>query len=375
MAGDFGVVYPLWDFAADEGSLLEQVAGDVGIDHLTVPVVTGAQTQFRFVSGGGSPHFHTEGGWHYRPQARAYAAVLKPPKARWFAGGDLLAQMRERAAAFDVRLLLRVDVRAVRALVEKEPHLCQRNAWGQEVPSAGGCACNPDLRELLRATFDDLARYEPAGYELVDGVPDCAADRGVTRPFGWHPAIRHLLDICFCASCRQVAEREGVDPDQAARSVRVRIERHLAGQTPISGPDDTDPVVSKYVATRAKDCCLWLQRLAESDPERRRLLVRTFGEWTLGNCAPWVRMVRFPAGACGPLDGEQWAERVQALPEISALALPVWRPTFNEAAELVRLVSEAVRAGVSTFDFEGLCEAPWDAITWLKQAIRFARRG
>ncbi len=375
MPAEFGVVYALWDFAADEGRLLERVAGEVGIEHLTIPVVTGAQTQFRLGSTAEAPHFHTEGGWHYRTSTKAYAGVaLRPAKARWVTGADALAQVRARAAALNVHLLLRVDVRTVRALVDQERHLSQRNAWGQEVPFAGGCACNPELRELLRATLDDLRRYEPAGYELVDWAPDTATDRAAARPLGWHQAVRRLLDICFCASCRQIAEREGLDPEQAARSVRVRVEHLLAASGGETTPDADDPVVAAYVAARAADCCQWLQRLAEGDSERRRFLVRAFGEPPLGNCAPWVRLTRFPAGCCGPLDGPAWTERLRALPEISALGLPVWRPTFGEAAELVRLVSEAARAGVSTFDFEGLGEGAADAVTWLKQAVRFARR-
>ena len=374
MTADFGAVYPLWDYAADEGRLLEQAAGDIGLDHITIPVVTGAQMQFR-PGGADTPHFHTEGGWHFRAASKTYAtAALRPPKARWLAGGDVLAQVRERAAELNLRLLLRVDVRAVRALVDQQRHLCQRNAWGQEVPFAGGCACNPDLRELLRVTLDDLRRYEPAGYEVVDWAPDTAADRGAARPLAWHADVRRLLDVCFCASCRQVAERGGIDPEQAARSVRVQVERHLGKPASKAGGADDDPVVAAYVSTRAADCCQWLQRLGEGDGDRRRLLVRSFGEPALGNCAPWVRLVRLLPGDCGPLDGERWAERLRALAEISALALPVWRPTFNDASEVVRLVLEAVKASVRTFDFEGLSEAPPEAVTWLKQAVRFARR-
>ena len=62
MAADFGLVYPLWNHTRAADSLLDRVVGEVGIDHLTVPVVTGAQTQFRLSGGFESPYFHTEGG-------------------------------------------------------------------------------------------------------------------------------------------------------------------------------------------------------------------------------------------------------------------------------------------------------------------------
>jgi hypothetical protein len=57
------------------------------------------------------------------------------------------------------------------------------------------------------------------------------------------------------------------------------------------------------------------------------------------------------------------------------VTLPVWRPTIAQAGDLVRVVSTAAKAGVTFFDFEGTDEAPGEAITWLKQAVRFARRG
>ena len=377
MAADFGVVYPLWDVAADEGCLLERVVGEVGVDHLTIPVVTGAQTQFRLGSGGDAPHFHTEGGWHFRARTKAYTGTtLRPPKGRWFASGDVLAEMRERATGLDVRLFVRVDVRAVRALVDQERHLCQRNAWGQEVPFAGACASNPDLRELLRATLEDLHRYEPAGCELVDWVPDCAANRSSARPLSWHADARHLLDICFCASCRQIAQRAGVDADQAARSVRVHVERVTSpgggGQT----QSEADPVIAAYVAARRADCAAWLQQLAEGGGQDcHYLLMRTLGEPPLSGSAPWVRLARLPAAGGHGAETDPVALLRASLAELSAVSLPVWHPRFGEAAELVRLVSEAVQEGVKIFDFEGLNEAAPDAVTWLKQAVRFARRG
>jgi len=375
MATDFGVLYPLWDFVADEGRLLESLAGEVGIDHLTIPVVTGAQNQFRLGCGGETPHFHTEGGWHFRMSTKAYAtAALRPHKAKWFAGADALAQIRAQAAEHNIRILLRLDLRPVRALVDQERHLCQRNAWGQEVPFAGACACNPDLRELLRATLEDLRRYEPAGFEIVNWVPDSAEDRFAVRPVAWNPPARRLLDICFCASCRQVAERDGVDAEAAARSVRVQVESAMTSpMTPPHRPED-DPVLSAYIAARVGDCRQWLHRLAEGDGERRRLLVGNYGEPVLGQTAPWVRMTRVSAAVCASADADTWVERLRDLPELGALALSVWRPAFREASELVRLLAEAVRTGISTIDFEGLTEAAPEAITWLKQAVRFARR-
>jgi hypothetical protein len=362
-AHSFGIVLPLWSYAADDGRLLDHVAGEVGLDHVTVPVVTGVQTQFRLAEGCEQPHFRTEGGWHFPPTAKLYTASgVRPTKARWFGAADHLARLREHTNRLGARLVLRIDIRAVQSLVEQEPLLGQRNAWGQEIPSAGACACNPHARELLRATLEDLRRYEPAGYELPDWTPDHAVDLTTARPLAWHTGVRRALDTCFCPACRQIAERGGTDPDQAARSVRVRVEQAVSAETQDAAPDD--PIVLQYAAARVADCALWLRRLAETGADHRYHLIHAFETPLPYAPAPLAEIVRVPD--CEP------AIRCAG---IAGWALPVWRPTFAAPAALVRLVSDAVASGVQRFDFEGLDEAPAEAVTWLKQAVRFARRG
>jgi hypothetical protein len=376
MGAQFGIVLPLWSYAADHGDLLERVAGEVGLDHVTVPAVSGPQTQFRLGCDREKPYFHTEGGWHFPPNVKAYAAAgVRPTKARWAAATDLLARLREHVGRRGLRMVLRVDLRGVPALVEHEPHLCQRNAWGQEVSSAGACACNPALRELLRATLEDLGRYEPAAYEVVAWFPDHAADGSGVRPLGWHRPTRRLLDICFCASCRQIAERAGLDADQAARSARVLVERHVAGPETDGG---SDPVLDGYVEARGADSVLWLRRLAEADAGRRYCLAHGFADVvSLADCAPLERLMSLTPHYGTAVSGEvlESVVRLLEITKAEGLAVWPWRPSFESAADLVRLVSETARGGVKAFDFEGLDEALPEAVTWLKQAVRFARRG
>jgi hypothetical protein len=376
MGAEFGIVHALWNHAADGGALLDRVAGEVGIEHVTVPVVTGALAEFRLGIETGQPYFHTEGGWHFPPTAKTYAATgIRPIKARWFGTADALAPLRRHVERLGIGLVLHIDLRSVPALVATEPHLGQRNAWGQDVPHAGACVSNPAVRELLRVTLEDLRACDAAIVQLADWLPDCATDSASPRPLDWHAPVRRLLDICFCAACRQIAERAGVAADGAARSVRVQAERAL--RTPLrawQGHDD--PVVQAYVESRAADSQHWLSRIAETEAPRRLQLVHAWGA-SLPDAdeVPLERVVRL--GRCR--DGsDRPREALLGLPEAVGAAgwvLPVWRSAFEEAAELVRVVGEAARAGVRHFDFEGLDEAPAEAVTWLKQAVRFARRG
>lgn len=376
MAAEFGILYYLWDFAADDGRLLERVVGEVAIDHVVVPVVTGARTTFHPLVRPDAPNFHTDGGWHFRPSTKAYQnVVLRPRKARWFAAGDLLAQLRERVATWNLKLHARIDMRAVQQLVDDQPHVMQRNAWGQETPAAGACASNADVRELLRATLEDLSRYGLAGYELRDWQPDHAVDHACSRPYDWHPRVRQLLDMCFCASCRQIAERAGIDADQVARSVRVQVER-LLGEGAARAPSEAsepDQLVAAYVSARAADTATWLRRQAEDKPECRRLLLRELDRPAIGPCAPWVHMLRVPPAH--RIGDEDWRTRLEPeLPRLAALSLPAWRSLFADSTALVSLVHKVVDSGIAVVDFEGLTEAPAEVIDWLRQAVRFARR-
>jgi len=366
MAAQFGIVLPLWSYAADRGALLERAAGEIGLEHVTVPVVTGPQTHFRVGTAPEQPHFETAGGWHFPHAAKAYAAVgIRPVRASWFAGADVLGRLREHAQRQNLKLVMRLDLRGAAVLLEQASHLLQRNAWGQEVTAAGGCASQPDLRELVRATLDDLHRYEPAAWELADWVPDLPMDRALPRPLRWQPAARRLVDTCFCSACRQVAARAGVAPDQAARSVRVQVERALAG-TPALTEDD--PLVADYLAVRVADCGDWLARLAQTDPLLQVVFPadEPFPYRDRVGVRPLLRVVRRTQRA------EEGLAPVQA---DDGLSLAVWQPLFDEPADLVRTVAEGVRHGVRWFDFEQADEAPRDALTALKQAVRFARRG
>ncbi len=370
MPAEFGIVYPLWDFAADEGRFLERLVGEVPIDQVTVPVITGAWTAFRPVVGGDLPLFHTDGGWHYRPASRPYAGgAIRPRKARWFSAGDQLAQLGTRLASLGIRLVARIDLRAARSVIEDQPHVAQRTAWGQETPDAGACVCNPDVRAALRAVCEDLARYSPAGYELVNWAPDHDVNAD-TRDFAWDLDLARLWGTCFCAACRQVAERAEIDVDRVARSVRVSVERRL--ESPLGDASSADdPLLSMYRAARAADCAAWLRRLAEAEPERRRLLLRDVGSPALESSAPWTHRVRLGRAPLAP----RWSEALAAAAACGGVSMPAWRPAVAGPDDLVRWVHESVQAGVSLIDFEGVTEAPAACLTWLRQAVRFARRG
>jgi hypothetical protein len=381
MSGDFGIVYPLWTDSGGPGKLLDRAVGEVGLDHLTIPVVTGRQEQFR-LSPAQPPHcFVTEGGWHYPPDLACYkGGPVKPRSARWFGKRDLLSRVCEYAARRNVAVVFRIDLRAVTGLVEHEPHLRPRNAWGDEVIAAGPCPSNPEVRELLHGTLDDLLRYEPTGFQLVDWAPDLPTDRDAPRSLDWQPLARKLADVCFCPPCRQLATLAGSDPDQVARSIQVHVENLLAHpkEDGAAAKAHEDEVINAYVQIRRRDTAAWLHRLAEMHRDRRRYFLTDAA--TCESVGPLLAEETFLLVLRGfrPLraaDENTLQAAIRSLQKAYGLTLPTWRPDVEQAGELVRQVSTTTHAGLEFFDFEGLDEAPEEALTWLRQAVRFARRG
>ncbi len=375
MPPSFGMVLGPWNHAADGGERLERAAGEAGLDHVTIVAVSGPLVQWRLDERSETPLFVTEGGWHFPPTAKQYAGVgLRPMRARWLGSGDPLEGLCRQAERLGLRVVVRVDGLAAGVLTESA-QLGRRNAWGQELATAGACPCNPAVRELVRATLDDLRRYGPADVELADHGPDPPLPALVGEALTWHPAARAVAGVCFCPACRQIAERAGVDPLSAARSARVLLGQ-LARDPSMSATLRDDPVLGAYLAARAADHDAWLRRLAEADPQRRDLLLRP-ADAAEGRPTPLDVVLRWTAGATGapertagpPVDTDLSAEHV------AGWSVPAWRPVFGTAAELVRWVIEVAQRGATWFDFEGLDAAPPDAVTWLRQAVRYARRG
>ncbi len=369
----FGIHLSLASYDTGGAGLLERVVGEVGIDELVATVVGGPQRMIRLNPCFDPATFRTAGGWFYPPDRDAYhVSAVRPRTAPGVSKRNHLAALVEHTRRHGLRLTLRIDPRAAGPLLEHHPHLAMRNCFADPEPAAGACPSHPELRELLRCTLDELARYQPAGFELAGLWPHLAADRHERRPLDFDPAVRELLDICFCPACRTVAERDlrlpedfadnqhPADADAAARSVRVQIQRRLAGQ-----PVAPDPLVAAYRDATVADTVAWLRRLAERCGDRERWLA-----------LPAALATQVPADADWQAVRDNGAGCADLPPaDAQAVVLPCWRPAFDSASALVRETAARVEAGCRRIVFAGLDEAPEDVIDWLRQAVRYARRG
>jgi hypothetical protein len=131
---------------------------------------------------------------------------------------------------------------------------------------------------------------------------------------------------------------------------------------------DEDVVLRSYLLARRSDLRSWLSRLDGSG-----FLMLNCSSRRTPNLLPdaWKWLVS--------LRGSTESGRVQqgrgmSLPDARALTVHAWRPTFENAADFVRFTNESVDRGIEFFDFEGLDTFADESITWLRQAVRYARR-
>ena len=373
-AQSFGIVLPLWSYAADDGRLLDHVAGEVGLDHVTVPVVAGAASQFRLAEGYEKPYFQTEGGWHFPPTAKLYTASgVRPTKARWFGSADHLRACGSTSNAWALGWCFGSTSGPSSRSWNRNRSLASAMPGGRKFPrralrlqsararaAAGHTRRSAPLRAgRVRARGLD-ARLRGG---LGDGTAPELAPRGP-------PVARYLLLSRVPADCRA----RGADPDQAARSVRVCVEQQAAAAPEAQDAAPHDPVVLQYAAARVADCALWLRQLAEADADHRYQLIHAFETPLPYVPPPLEELARLSDRALAAVEPDGLSSLLRCA-GIVGWALPVWRPSFTAPATLVRLVSDAVANGVRLFDFEGLDEAPSEAVTWLKQAVRLRGGG
>ena len=374
MSATFGLVFPLWNMALDE-HLLERALGEVGFDHVVVPAVTGPVSEFRrYQPLEPRRRFQTRGGWHYPFDRERYASLIAPPpKAEWVSKRDHLESVADATARAGVDLVLRVDVRGALAPWGDECYNNFQNAWDDVLRDGMPCVLDQHVRALLHATFDDLARYSPAGVELCEWQLDQLSASVGESTSG--PRDRLLRQICFCPACTQCAERAGLDVD-AVRQV-VRIEHQRWAEIDAARHDSVEhtpwpDLLAASSKCRRVEAQHWIEQLGRRHAEWRRTLTRRQEYdadsvlWPEG----WSRMVCVVGSAEAIMrDGARLGD------DGDALSLRYGRPSHGDAAALVRSLEQAVRKGVRYFDFEGVAEGLPDEITWLKQAVRYARRG
>lgn len=247
----------LWDLL-DEGidDVLDRLKGEAGVTGITVPVHCPPIDHLRAHADVTPRTFRSKGGAQFQPDARLYSGTrMRPVVAEWLRKSNPLRQVADACAARD--LTLRAWVIGVHnpAVVERYPICAAKDVFGEPIPDYL-CPVNPDVREYLRALVEDLHESYGIAELLIGGIQFPAlTEEDFTQAIGPTEVDRWLLSTCFCESCRQLAQRDGLDVDRAARTAFDRLEEVLAtGQAQEDDLDfflDAHPAIEAYAQWQA----------------------------------------------------------------------------------------------------------------------------
>jgi hypothetical protein len=87
----------------------------------------------------------------------------------------------------------------------------------------------------------------------------------------------------------------------------------------------------------------------------------------------WRRMIDLPGVPAMPVE-TLLLNAANRPADCRAIRLPAYRPTFGSASELVQVVGEFAKSEIEVIEFSGVDLGPDDAVTWARQAVRYARR-
>ncbi len=379
--------YP-WDLH-DEGvdRVLDRLRGEAGVTGISVATHYHGIDQLRPHAGVSPRRFRSKGGAQFQPEAGAYVATrYRPVAADWLRKADPLATIGEACTKRGMTLRGWHVCLHGSAVVEKYPAGAVKDVFGDINPS-WMCPSNLDVRELLRAMVADLSgRYPFEAIELESaGFPaDLHVHAHGKTGFRCGVGADWLRGLCFCESCRQTADRDGVDVQAVAAFVRERLDTVFATGEPLEeGPAELaagEPALARYVDWRCAQVTSLVKAIRSSC--RCRLVVLRDGDrYRAGadyaaiapHCDALMPLVYENEASGLEANVAQAADEVGGVERVE-LGLSVCEPPCTSAAVLVAAVKRAVELGVRSVNLYQYGLIPEGRLEWIRQASRYARR-
>lgn len=396
----------LWDLL-DEGvgEVLDRLQGELGVSGVCVPVVCPPLAQLRCRPGAGPRIFRTRGGAFFTPQEAYYQATrCKPAASSWLKNRNPLQLVAEqcRKRKLDCRAV--VHSSSAGLLARHHPQTAAKTVFGDAWPERV-CLVNPDVQALLVGLCRDLAEnyqlsaIEMRGFHTGRIRPDSL---GFDPPFDLGPGGYALLQMCFCESCRQLADRgsevsPGVGPESAARSAEVRLRRIFEAGPAAGGLDLTwEQLLADDAPLRKHAASQWRALAGLLESIRREcdcpVILHTYDDLLQGAAGTHPLADGGAIGAAAAVlahvRGTSQSETDEVARTVVGLAGPgqgaeveirpyVGQPADAEptdAPALVRNLSRLVELGIRSVNLDNCGQIPESAWPGVKQAIRFARR-
>ncbi len=372
--------YP-WDLE-DEGldASLGRIAGELGLDAVSVAATHGNVAEIRPRLDASSRSFLAPAGAAFQPDARHYGGTrIRPHAAAWLKSRNALAKIADAAERHRLGLRISIVCNDSPTLVQRHAHAACVN-WLGDASDRWLCPSNPEVREYLSAMAEDLATNYPARTIELEAFA-FSPRRLVRYEASWLPddeISRSLAAWCFCAACRQRARDGGIDVDKLVARIHSRFDAPIepspdqtfadfAGQEPLAAAYEQlriDTVSSLVATVRTRTKARLVLHLS---PQARREAVRT--TTVDAHCDGWVSAANtgpYATGECASLSPAVINRR-----EAAFICLP---PMCNDGPSLVSAVHEASQAGCAAVGFSHYGAAPEPCLDWIRQATRYARR-
>lgn len=368
-----------WDLE-DEGidATLARLAGDIGVDTLSVTAVHPGIYQVRPRPLGDRWTFQSGAAAHFQPDAKRYGSSrIRPHAAAWMKNRNPLERIAKAAERERLRLRVRVSLLNGEELVERHAHAACVNLFGD--PSRDRlCPSHPDVREYVAGLVEDLwTNYGLDAIEL-DGL-DWGHDSRITISDDVHhdELLGQFSSWCFCASCRQRAAESSIDAE-AVRLAAVDHWRQTANMENHSQSRDWETseahtLVSRYLNQHPATITSLIQLIRTRSPAALRYHLGptsgTVGTGAARECGAWVQH-------CGGADAAKELQPDSAIgaPSNCDILIPLSRATIKDGPSLVALVHQLSQVGYAGIGFDSYGLTPEPCLDWVRQAVRYARR-
>lgn len=371
--------YP-WDLA-DEGyeRALERLAGEVGVDAVSVVATTHRVRAFRPRLSEGPRTVSHEATAHFQPANQCYANTrLRPTAAAWMKSRNPLDKIARLAEQNALKLRVRTVCCHNEVLSARHPMATRADVFG-DLFDGRLCPSNPDVREYVAALAEDLTTNYPVETIELESIDFGMAGRHVDLGIDLDPVSRNLMDWCFCSSCRQRAMDAGVDAASAKVSALSRLEQAFRLEPPEFGSFksllENDPHLAGYQTMRM-DTVTSLTQMVRSRTNARLLIHGNDNPMHCGmdpsalvaHCDGFI--MRWPSTHVED-HGAMTAKDDPSKIEVGVSSCP---PHIKDGPSLVTQVHQASQSGHPAIGFHHYGITPEPCLDWVRQAIRYARR-
>ena len=222
--------YP-WDIK-DEGieKVVKFAKSDLGLTSLSVTALYHSGKFLLPRNPRRRVYFPEPGAAYFRPTPELYEGLrLQPLVSSLVQEGDFYPLIREACQKVGLNFEAWVLAFHNSGLGWQHPECCQRNAYGDIYPYAL-CPSNPHCQEYLKALVTDLVtNYEPdaVSVESPNYIGYLHGMHHEATPTNYGELEVFLLSLCFCDSCRKMAQEAGIEVDDLQHWIRESLDRRL----------------------------------------------------------------------------------------------------------------------------------------------------